>query len=194
MKMFVRYLLLTASAVCICIMASAQDFAVKTNALYWVSTTPNIGFEVGLGKKTTLDISAGYNPWTLDKSGEDNMKFKHVKVDPEFRYWFCERFHGHFIGVNALYSYYNVSKIAIPFVNGSRDNRYQGWSAGAGITYGYSWVIGRRWNIEANIGVGYLYTAYDRYQNRTCGLFCNSANRHLFGLTDLGVSFIYMIR
>ena len=103
--MFVRYLLLTASAVCICIMASAQDFAVKTNALYWVSTTPNIGFEVGLGKKTTLDISAGYNPWTLDRSGEDNMKFKHVKVDPEFRYWFCERFHGHFIGVNALYSY-----------------------------------------------------------------------------------------
>ena len=122
------------------------------------------------------------------------MKFKHVKVDPEFRYWFCERFHGHFIGVNALYSYYNVSKIAIPFVNGSRGNRYQGWCAGAGITYGYSWVIGRRWNIEANIGVGYLYTAYDRYQNRTCGLFCNAANKHLFGLTDLGVSFIYMIR
>lgn len=26
-------------------------FAIKTNALYWVTTTPNLGFEVGLSKK-----------------------------------------------------------------------------------------------------------------------------------------------
>ena len=34
-------------------------FAVKTNALYWATTTANLGFEVGLGKAWTLDVSTG---------------------------------------------------------------------------------------------------------------------------------------
>ena len=37
-------------------------FAIKTNGLYWATTTANIGFEVGLGKKLTLDVSGNYNP------------------------------------------------------------------------------------------------------------------------------------
>ena len=32
-------------------------FAIKTNALYWATTTPNLGFEVGLAKKITFDVS-----------------------------------------------------------------------------------------------------------------------------------------
>ena len=38
-------------------------FAIKTNALYWATSTPNLGIEVGLAKKLTLDISGNYNPW-----------------------------------------------------------------------------------------------------------------------------------
>ena len=30
---------------------SAQNVAVKTNALYWATTTPNIGVETSVGKK-----------------------------------------------------------------------------------------------------------------------------------------------
>ena len=61
----------------------AQDIAVKTNLLYWATSTPNIGFEFGLGKRTTLDLVGGYNPWTLNK--DDNKKIKHWMVMPEFR-------------------------------------------------------------------------------------------------------------
>ena len=32
-------------------------FAIKTNALYWATSTPNLGIELGLAKKLTLDIS-----------------------------------------------------------------------------------------------------------------------------------------
>ena len=76
----------------------AQDIAVKTNLLYWATSTPNIGFEFGLGKRTTLDLVGGYNPWTLNK--DDNKKIKHWMVMPEFRYWLCERFNGHFFGIH----------------------------------------------------------------------------------------------
>ena len=36
---------------------SAQHFALKNNLLYDATTTPNLGFEVGLSKKVTLDVS-----------------------------------------------------------------------------------------------------------------------------------------
>ena len=62
-------------------------FAIKTNALYWATSTPNLGFEVGLAKKITLDVSGNYNPW---KFGNDRQ-IKHWLVQPELRYWLCER-------------------------------------------------------------------------------------------------------
>lgn len=33
--------------------AYLPKFAIKTNALYWATSTPNLGFEVGLAKKLT---------------------------------------------------------------------------------------------------------------------------------------------
>ena len=71
-------------------------FAIKTNALYWATSTPNLGFEVGLAKKITLDVSGNYNPW---KFGDDRQ-IKHWLVQPELRYWLCERFNGSFFGLD----------------------------------------------------------------------------------------------
>jgi len=55
---------------------SAQHFALKNNLLYDATTTPNLGFEVGLSKKVTLDVSAGYNPFKFN----DGKKLKHWLV------------------------------------------------------------------------------------------------------------------
>ena len=38
----------------------AQNVAVKTNGLYWLTMTPNAGIEFALNKKVTLDLSAAY--------------------------------------------------------------------------------------------------------------------------------------
>ena len=54
-------------------------FAIKTNALYWATATPNLGVEFALSEKWTMDISGNYNPWKW--SG--NKKFKHWLVQPE---------------------------------------------------------------------------------------------------------------
>lgn len=173
--------------------AHAQDLAVKTNLLYWATSTPNLAFEVGLGKQTTLELTGGYNPWTLND--ETNKKIKHWLVMPEFRYWTCERFNGHFIGVHSGYAYYNIGGVRIPFRGkATKDHRYQGWATGAGVSYGYSWLIGKRWNIEATVGVGYVYSNYDKYECATCGDFKQSGRKHYFGPTKAGVSFIYLIK
>ena len=171
--------------------AYLPKFAIKTNALYWATSTPNLGFEVGLAKKLTLDISGNYNPW---KFGDDHQ-IKHWLVQPELRYWLCERFNGHFFGLHAGYTEYNISNVRIPFrPASSKDHRYQGWGAGVGISYGYSWIIGRRWNLEATVGVGYVYTDYDKYDCVTCGTFRGTNTKHYFGPTKIGISFVYIIK
>ena len=87
-------------AVCWCAgTANAQDIAVKTNLLYWSTTTPNLSLEFGLGKRTTLDLTGAYNPWTLDK--DSNKKIRNWMVMPEFRYWLCEKYNGHFFGLHS---------------------------------------------------------------------------------------------
>ena len=183
--------------------ADAQKVAVKTNSLYWLTTTPNAGFEFVLGDRWTFEIAGGYNPWTLNK--EDNIKAKHFLVTPEFRYWFCESFQGHFIGINANYTQFNAGGIHVPevfykveslgyFLDMLQYSRSQGWAVGAGLTYGYAFPIARRWNMEFNLGLGWWYTQYDKFESRTCGLFQERIEKHAFGLTDLGISFIYMIK
>ena len=53
----------------------AQDIAIKTNLLYGGYTyTPNLSLEIGLGKRSTLDLGGGYNPWNLDGTAENNKK------------------------------------------------------------------------------------------------------------------------
>lgn len=182
---------------------SAQKVAVKTNSLYWLTATPNVGFEFAMAPRWTFEIAGGYNPWTLDKDA--NVKAKHFLVTPEVRYWFCESFQGHFLGINANYTQFNVSGILIPevfykeeslgyFLDNLQHARSQGWAVGAGITYGYAWPIARRWNMEFTLGLGWWYTEYDRFESRKCGLFQEKVAKHAFGPTDIGLSFIYMIK
>ncbi len=118
------------------ISAKGQDVAVKTNLLYDIAAfTANAGVEVGLAPRWTLDVSANYNGWTL--SGD--RRWKHWLVQPEARYWFCDRFAGHFIAGHALGGQYNVGGInpGISFLGTDfrklADRRYQGWFVGAGL-------------------------------------------------------------
>ena len=184
--------------------ANAQKVAIKTNALYWATATPNIGMEFAMGDRWTFELEGGYNPWNLDS--DNNTKVKHWLVSPEFRYWFCNSFQGHFIGINANYTQFNIGGLpqGMPnlFVNLNTEvpmpdlsvARIQGWAAGGGLTYGYAFPIARRWNMEFTVGYGLWYTEYDQYESRKCGLFQQAVGRLALGPTTAGISFIYMIR
>lgn len=176
----------------------AQDrFAVKTNLLYGgVARTPNLGVEIGLAPRWTLEVSGGYNPFNLQGSDSDNRKLVHWAAMPEFRYWTCQRFNGHFVGVHGLYGNYNIGGHNLPllFGNGSDAYRYEGHVAGGGVSYGYSVLLGRRWNVEFTVGVGVLYLNYDRYECPKCGQRVEEDARQLFfGPTKAGITVSFLI-
>ena len=124
----------------------APVVALKTNALYWATTTPNLGLEFRLAKKWTLEAEVGLNP-------------------------------------------FNISDIDIL---GTENERHQGWGTGVGLSYGYNWVLGKHWNLEATIGVGYLYLESDKYPCANCGTKVETVKKHYFGPTQAALSAVYL--
>ena len=176
---------------------NAQKVAIKTNLLYAAYTyTPNIGMEIGLGKRSTLDLGAGYNPWNLEGSESNNKKLVHWLGNLEYRYWLCERFSGHFFGIHALGTQYNIAQRELPLLFGkdSKNYRYEGYGYGGGLSYGYQWILSKRWSMEANIGVGYTRLHYDKYECKKCGEKLGTENRNYFGPTKAGISLVYIIK
>jgi len=177
---------------------NAQKVAVKTNLLYGAGTlTPNLGVEFGLGQRTTLDISGGYNPWNLEGTATDNKKWVHYLVQPEFRYWLCERFNGHFFGVHGLFGEYNVGGIEIPFFGDplfDKNSRYEGIAYGGGLSYGYHWMWGKRWGMEFTLGIGAVYTSFDKYDCTMCSVQTGTGDKFYFGPTKAGISLVYLIK
>lgn len=175
--------------------AMAQKVAVKTNLLYDATSTINLGTEFGLSPKWTLDVSANYNPWTYS----NNKKWKHWLVQPEARYWFCNKMMGHFIGFHAIAGSYNIGNVNADFkflgtdFSKLKDYRYEGWFVGAGVAYGYSWVLSKHWNLEAGLGVGYTYSKSDKFECASCGeKLEDDKPHHYVGPTKAALNLVYV--
>ena len=174
---------------------SAQPSAgIKTNLFYDVTGTVNLGLEVGLAPKWTLDVSGNINAWKVS-----DQIYKHWRLQPEARYWFCDRFAGHFLGVHALGGQFNVGhwRNPVDFL-GTRysmlkDYRAQGWGVGAGIAYGYAWILGKHWNLELELGIGWVHTWYDVYECKECGRKVKSDQQdNYYGPTKAAVNLVYV--
>ena len=168
----------------------AQRVAIKSNSPYLVTGTPNLALEVALSPKLTFDISYGINPFTF----KDNKKWKHWLLQPEMRYWLCERFYGSFIGLHVGATEYNLNRVNIPTVKDAQKYRYEGWAVLGGLSYGYSWILGGRWNMEASLGMGVIHTDYKKFECPECGKLVKKNNNTFISPTKAAVSIIYLLK
>ena len=191
--------------------ANAQ-ISIKTNALEWATTTPNIGIEAGISRHSTIQVSGALNPWNF----AHDHHFRFWSAQPEYRYWFCETFNGHFVGVHLLGGQYNAKKVNFPLrsltwgkpyekndlfpekdhtegfpdIQGENSGRHvEGWYIGAGVTYGYQWMLSKHWNLEASIGVGYTYSPLTYYGR--CSQIIDKRHVNYVGPTNAQISFLY---
>ncbi|MCS2319636.1 DUF3575 domain-containing protein [Bacteroides fragilis] len=130
---------------------SAQRMAIKTNTLEWLAASPNLGVEFPLNDWMTAEISASANPWKIT----DKLFYRHGRVQAEAKYW-LRRPAG-----TPLHRYHRI------LFHVRCGNKPQGilWRCrGAGVTYGYNWILSRRWNLEVSGGVGVARYRLVRYQ------------------------------
>lgn len=195
MKRNILILIIAAVAMVTAQRTQAQDVGIKTNLVADGLLSPNLAVEVGIAPKWTLELTGEFNGWTLSHE----RRWKHWLAMPEARYWLCDRFSGHFFGVEAHGGQYNIGgfdgkwNLLGTDARKLKDTRYQGWFVGGGITYGYAWILGRHWNLEAEIGIGYSYTRYDRFRCAGCGKKIESGRSHNYvGPTKAAINLVYL--
>ncbi len=173
---------------------SAQEYAVKTNLLYDTTATLNLGVEVGVAPKWSVDLSGSYNAWSKDES----VKWKHLLIQPEVRYWFCDRFSRHFVGAHLLGGAFNVGRvrnnISILGTDFSvlSNKRYQGYAYGGGVAYGFAFMLSEGLNLELEAGFGYAYLDYDIFKCSGCQRKVGDGNHHYIGPTKAAVNLVYV--
>lgn len=174
--------------------ASGQDFALKTNIIYDATATINLGAEIGLAPKWSLDLSGNYNAW----SKNDYTKWKHWMAQPEVRYWFCDRFSRHFVGVHLIGGAFNLGGIDnnLSFLGTDfsllKDHRYQGYAYGAGAAYGFAFMLSKHLNLELEAGFGYICLDYDMFECEGCGRQTLSGIHHYIGPTKAAVNLVFL--
>ena len=171
----------------------AQRVNMKTNLIADALLSPNLGIEIGLKPHWSLDLSGELNLWTVNEH-----KWKHWLVQPEARYWFCEYFAKSFLGFHAIGGQYNFGNLrnGINFLGSDlsrlTDHRYQGWGVGAGIAYGYSFLLNRHFNLELELGIGWIYTWFDEFECKDCGKMTDHRHHNYVGPTKAAINLVYV--
>ena len=172
-------------------MVYAQSIGIKSNVLQDMTTTLNLGLEFSISRKASIDIPINYNPWNFN----DGKRFKSLGVQPELRYWLCQKFNGHFVGIHSHYSLFNIGNLPFKLAgNNLRESRYEGYLYGAGLSYGYQWALNKRWGIELTAGLGYARVEYKKYPCGNCGSVLKKSHKNYYGPTKAGLSLIYLIK
>lgn len=162
------------------LMSFAQRVAVKTNVAHWATASPNVGMELVLGRRVTLDFGATVNPFRFRES-----KTHAYLLSPELRCWLGRPMAGHFLGVNALMGQYDLSW---------RGTNCNGDVFAAGLSYGYVFILGRRWNLETNIGLGWLRGRCKRWDDGQQVPGSPNVRKDFFAPTRVGVTISYIIK
>lgn len=188
MQRFYLFIIALMLTTCFAGNAFSQSIALKSNVLYDLTGTINIGGEIRCSDKHSFHLGINYNPWNWG----ENKKMKHFLIQPEYRYWLDETFLGSFVGVQAHFAQYNFGSTT-PFRT-VKDNRYQGNLIGFGVTYGYQWILSTFWSLEASLSLGYAHLKYDKYGPAKGDALIEKSRANYVGPTQIGISFIYFIQ
>lgn len=160
---------------------NAQRVSLKTNGLYWLAASPNLGAELRMSRHFTLNLEAAGNPFTIG-----GHKMRHASLFPELRYWFAGRPQvQHFAGVMALASVFDLE---------FKGNMHRGVAGGLGLTYGYSFVLSKRLSLETTVGLGAVCCMDRKYP---AGSYKPAKFNHkgiAFTPTKIGVSIVYILK
>ncbi len=155
--------------------------AVKTNIVPWAAGIANLGGEVQVGNRFSIDLPVWWSPYFIS----DKYALRTLALQPEFRYWLKRPGSGHFFGIHAGVAWYNLKY---------NDIRYQDINTpllDGGISYGYSLRLNDYLNAEFSIGAGYVNMKYDRYYNIDNGAKIDARQTIYWGVDRLEISLVY---
>ncbi len=167
-------------------MLRAQELGLSTNvADYIAGGTMNMEAAYAFARHWTLSAGVKYNPFSFGE-GENTFRMRQRCVSAGARYWPWHIFSGWWLGTKLQYQEFNEGGIVSPST--SEGDRY-----GAGLSAGYSRMLGKHFNMDFGLGMWGGYTVYTTYSCPTCGRKVDQG-RKMFVLPNdviLGINYIF---
>ena len=174
-------------------LGAQNRWALKTNVLHDATASVNLALEWGFAPHWSVEASGSLNWWDLP----DGLSLRHAIAQPELRYWFCDRFSGWFVNAHAIGGYapkvgglWDFSQYYEKFPNLKNFYLQKAIVLGGGVGFGYDFIISRHWNLELEMGLGYMFVKGDEYSDGV--LILQGSKFDYIGPTRLAVTFSYL--
>ena len=161
----------------------------KTNALYDVALVPNISLEYSFAPHWSISGEYMHAWWKTDRT---NKYWRTYGGNVELRYWLKgekkgTRMSGHHFGIYG-------GALTYDFEWGHTGYQAHKWSKNFGVSYGYSFELAKRLNLDLGIGIGYFSGEYEEYHPEG-GYYVWDAtkNRKFFGPTRAEATLVWKL-
>ena len=158
--------------------------AFSTNILFDLATAVNLALEFPVAKLWTLKLE-GVFPWWTWNDKANAFQINHLNLGT--RYW---------LSGQSFRGWYGTAGIgAGRFDIQPKTKGWRGWEAMVSLGGGYSLPVTEHIFFDFGLGLGPIYTQYDKYEEVAPGLraITDPGKRNLIlGPTDLHVSLIFL--
>lgn len=188
--------------------------ALKTNLLFDAILAPNFEVEVPFGRyrQWSVMVEDWFPWWLFDKNAKGNTNpykmfgvsygntsksyrtsYEVWMVGAELRRWFSRCWGdqplmtGHFVGLYLATGKYDIEW---------KSTGDQGEFISTGATWGYSWLLGKRWNLELSASIGALWGPQRHYRGEfddTHLIWKENRNFFYIGPTKLKLSISWLL-
>ncbi|MGN0202874.1 MAG: DUF3575 domain-containing protein [Candidatus Cryptobacteroides sp.] len=127
--------------------ARAQKVSIATNFVDWAFFgTINVNGELALNQHFSVEAGAKYNPWTFRKSSTTPIKNQQISASVGAKYWLWYVNTGWWMSAKLRFTDYTQTGLIWQSLD-------EGKSLGAGLALGYSYMLGKHFNIDLGLGL-----------------------------------------
>ena len=167
----------------LCGSVSAQELAVSTNVVDYANFgTVNVEASYGFARHWSAVAAAKYNPFSF-RDGELLSRQRLFALGA--RYWPWHIYSGWWVAGKAQYQEYNTGGIV------SQDTS-EGDRWGASLSGGFTYMLGRHFNLDFGAGLWAGYDRYVTYACPNCGRFTGSGEKFFLLPNDIIVALTYV--
>lgn len=172
--------------------------ALKTNALYDILLTPNIGVEIPVYGNWSVAANWMYAWWKADPSSWYHRIYGgDIEVRRYIKQWPWSKANGTGNTSSPLTGWHvgaYAQMLTYDFEWGGTGYLGDKWSCAAGAAVGYSKNIAKNLNLDFTLGVGYLTGEYMEYKPiDNCYVWQATKQRHWIGPTKAEVSLVWLL-
>jgi hypothetical protein len=157
-------------------------FTFRTNLLYWLLGTPNLGVEWLPSRNVGILVDGAFTHW---KWKDEQRQYRMWMVSPQVR-WYLGMNKCWYIGLEG-----HIGELNLKLSNVGR----QGNLIGGGLTGGYKLYMSRVFDMDFSLGLGYTRFEYDSYTRGQEHMLKRKLGqrKNLIGPTEAGISLVWKI-